>query len=162
MKGSNETESYAIHRRVFLGRLAETLSELIASQSSELFQREGIAIPVKSVSLITVVDRYGPLSAADISSHLDRSHQLVSQKLPKLLKLGLIAHESDPDDARRKLYRLTPEGRDQLARFETKRESLEQVYLKMADELGDANALLTRWIEALKEETLATRVSAQR
>ena len=86
--------------RTFLGRLSEQLSELIEQQSAEVFKRAGIIIPVKSSSLMGAIGTLGPISVADLVRALDRSHQLIQQKMPKLLALGLVSRRPDPADQR--------------------------------------------------------------
>ena len=101
--------------RTFLGRLSEQLSELIEQQSAEVFKRAGIVIPVKSSSLMEAIATLGPVSVAGLVRALDRSHQLIQQKMPKLIALGLVNRRPDPDDQRVILIELTDRGREQLA-----------------------------------------------
>ena len=77
--------------RTFLGRLSEQLSELIEQQSAEVFKRAGLVIPVKSSSLMGAIALLGPVSVADLGRALDRSHQLIQQKIPKLATLRISA-----------------------------------------------------------------------
>jgi DNA-binding MarR family transcriptional regulator len=108
----------AIDEIVFLGRAVERLSVLIAEQSKAVFDNQDIVIPVRSCSLMTVLSALGTASAADLARELGHSHQLVMQKIPKLLKLGLIRDGNDENDARRRVFRLTDEGISQLEKFE--------------------------------------------
>ena len=101
--------------RTFLGRLSEQLSELIEQQSAEVFKRAGIVIPVKSSSLLGAIATLGPVSVADLVRALDRSHQLIQQKIPKLLALDLVSRRPDPNDLRINLIEITDRGREQLA-----------------------------------------------
>ena len=98
----------------FLGRLSEALSQRIEEQTRPLFDDAGITIPVRSCSLLTALDAAGEASAAELARALGQSHQLVVQKCPALLRLGVITQHADPADARRKILRLTDAGRDFL------------------------------------------------
>ena len=85
----------------FLGRLSEALSQRIEEQTRPLFGEAGIIVPVRSCSLLTALRTAGEASAADLARALGQSHQLVVQKCPALLRLGLITQHADPSDAGR-------------------------------------------------------------
>ena len=119
--------------RTFLGRLSEQLSELIEQQSAEVFQRAGIVIPVKSSSLLGAIATLGPVSVAGLVRALDRSHQLIQQKMPKLVTLGLVSRRPDPDDQRVILIEITDSGREQLALLDGLDPEFERAYAEMDD-----------------------------
>ena len=144
--------------RHFLGRLSEELSELIAMQCAEAFDEEGLVIPVKSCSLMIAVEAREPASAKQLADALDRSHQLVSQKLPKLLKLDLLECEQDPQDSRQKLYRLTEFGREQIALFHALQTRLELAYERLHKEAGDVTGLLRSTLAALRDKPISERL----
>lgn len=162
MRSSTETaQAYqnTFADRHFLGRLCEDLSDLIAAQSTDLLEREGISIPSKSCSLMIAIAQCQPASAKALSVALDRSHQLVSQKLPKLVKLNLIECEVNEADQREKLYKLTREGREQIERFQLLQGRLEQCYKDLFDEVGEVSKTVGDAINALKERPLIDRVA---
>jgi DNA-binding MarR family transcriptional regulator len=148
----------AIDDIVFLGRAVERLSMLIAEQSKAVFDAMGIVIPVRSCSLMTVIARLGTASASDLARELGHSHQLVMQKIPKLVSLRLIEHRDDEDDARRRLFYLTEEGFRQLALFEQGSVHLRAAYQGLFAEVGDAKALVERTIDALNARPLDRRL----
>jgi len=143
---------------VFLGRTVERLSILIAEQSKEVFDDNGIVIPVRSCSLMIVISKLGTASAADIARELGRSHQLVMQKIPKLVKLGLIIQYPDEQDARRKLFKVTDLGAKQLMRFEQCRDRLRAAYEGLFAEVGDLKKMVEQTAEALNRKPLDRRV----
>jgi DNA-binding MarR family transcriptional regulator len=143
---------------VFLGRAVERLSILIAEQSQTVFDTMGIVIPVRSCSLMTVLATLGAASASDLARELGHSHQLVMQKIPKLSRLGLIEHHSDDDDARRKIYRLTDEGKRQLTKFEQCTLLIGEAYAGLFAEVGDVRQLVDRTVSALNERPLGKRI----
>jgi len=146
--------------RHFLGRLSEELSDLIAQQSSELLLASGIVIPPKSCSLMVAIDHHGPCSVRVLANALERSHQLVSQKLPKLVDLGLIESSDNPHDRRERQYALTENGQQQMARFHALQPRLERVYGELFEEIGDVAKLLNAAIGALHQSSLADRSEA--
>ncbi|WP_329621906.1 MarR family winged helix-turn-helix transcriptional regulator [Streptomyces sp. NBC_01255] len=58
----------------------------------------------------------GGATASDIGRRLGVSKQAAGKTVDRLLALGYAERADDPADARRKLVRLTPRGRDALAR----------------------------------------------
>jgi DNA-binding MarR family transcriptional regulator len=143
---------------VFLGRTVERLSTLIETQSEVIFREHGVVIPVKSCSLMTQLDRLEQATAADLARALDVSHQLVLQKLPKLVKLRLIVATQDPEDARKKSFSLTAAGNKQLEIFLECRALIEQAYSGLFDELGDLFSLTNTFIGELEARPLSSRI----
>lgn len=141
----------------FLGRLAEALSTRIEEQTRELFDDAGIVIPVKSCSLLTALRQAGEASAAELARKLGQSHQLVVQKCPALLRLGLITQHPDPVDARRKLFRLTDKGAAQMAMLDTYTAGISAVYERLFEETGDTHAVLLKTLKALEDRPLRER-----
>ena len=138
----------------FLGRLSEALSATIEEQTRVLFDDVGIVVPVRSCSLLTALGQAGEASAAELAQILGQSHQLVLQKCPALVRLGLVTQHPDPTDARRKLLRLTDEGRAQLAMVKTYSEDITGVYERLFEETGDVHAMILKTLRALKEQPL--------
>lgn len=149
----------AIDDIVFLGRTVERLSILIAEQSKAAFDDMGIVVPVRSCSLMIVLANLGTASASDLAKELGHSHQLVMQKIPKLLSLGLIQHRIDDEDARRRIFRLTDEGVKQLAKFEQCGMLLRAAYERLFAEVGDVKNLIDRTASALKATPLVKRIN---
>lgn len=143
----------------FLGRLSEMLSMRIEEQTRELFDALGIVVPVRSCSFLTALGQVGEASAAQLARMLGHSHQLVVQKVPALLRLGLITARADPADARRKLFRLTDKGRAQLASVDAYSIGISEVYRKLFDEVGDTRRIIVDTLAALEERPLSQRAA---
>lgn len=148
----------AIDDVVFLGRAVERLSVLIAEQSKMVFDRMGVVIPVRSCSLITVLAKLGTASASDLARELGHSHQLVMQKIPKLVSLGLIEHRNDHNDARRRVFHLTDEGVAQLEKFEQSTALIRTAYVGLFAEVGDVKQFVDRTADALNQRPLDKRM----
>ena len=144
--------------RTFLGRLSEQLSELVEQQSAEVFKRVGIVIPVKSSSLLGAIATLGPVSVADLVRALDRSHQLIQQKIPKLLALDLVSRRPDPNDLRINLIEITDRGREQLALLDGLTPEFERAYAEMEQEAGPVFDTVARAIRSLKARSLNDRI----
>lgn len=142
----------------FLGRLSEALSHRIEEQTRAVFDAAGIVVPVRSASLLTALGAAGEASAADLARTLGQSHQLVVQKLPALARLGLIAERSDPGDARRRLFRPTDEGRQQLAALKACRTRIAHAYRRLSDDAGDVHGTIVAALAALDARPLSERL----
>jgi len=141
----------------FLGRLSEALSQRIEEQTRPLFDDMGITVPVRSCSLLAALEAAGEATAAELARALGQSHQLVIQKCPALLRLGVITQHADPADARRKIFRLTAEGRRQQDRIEAYSVRISEVYRDLFDEVGDVHSAILKALNALAYKPLAER-----
>lgn len=144
--------------RTFLGRLSEQLSDLIEQQSAEVFRRAGIVIPVKSSSLLGAIATLGPVSVAELVRALDRSHQLIQQKIPKLLTLELVSRRPNPDDQRVILIEITDKGREQLALLDGLAPAFDRAYAEMEEDAGPVFDGINRAIGALESRPLIDRI----
>lgn len=141
----------------FLGRLSEALSMRIEEQTRPLFDDAGITVPVRSCSLLTALGEAGEASAAELARALGQSHQLVVQKCPALLRLGLITQHADPTDARRKIFRMTDAGRDQLRRIDAYSVRISGIYRTLFEEVGDVHGAILKTLAALADKPLSER-----
>ena len=144
--------------RTFLGRLSEQLSELIEQQSAEVFKRAGLVIPVKSSSLMYAIAMLGPVSIADLVRALGRSHQLIQQKIPKLVTLGLVTRQPDPEDQRVNLIAITERGCEQLALLDSLDGEFERAYAEMERDAGPVFDGIKRAIQSLQTRPLLERM----
>jgi DNA-binding MarR family transcriptional regulator len=144
--------------RTFLGRLSEQLSDLIEQQSAEVFKRAGLVLPVKSASLLSAIATRGPVSVSDLVRALNRSHQLIQQKMPKLVTLDLVTRRPDPDDQRAILVEITDKGREQLALLDRLAPEFERAYAEIEEDAGPVFDAIDRAIQALKARPLIERI----
>ena len=114
---------------------------------------------MRSCSLLTALRQAGEASAAELARTLGQSHQLVIQKCPALLRLGLMTQHPDPADARRKLFRLTEMGQAQMALQDRYSDEISDVYRRLFEETGDAHAMILKTLRALKERPLRERTA---
>ena len=143
----------------FFGRSLETFQEILLVQAGAVFERAGITVPVRSCSLLLAIREQGNASASDLSRQLNYSHQLVLQKIPKLKKLGLISIKNDPEDKRRRIYKLTDAGKNQVERLEELMPAFSAAYEKLFKEVGDLQQVLSDASTALQKKPLEQRVN---
>ncbi|MFC3195412.1 MarR family winged helix-turn-helix transcriptional regulator [Marinicella sediminis] len=143
-------------QRSFVGKYADDLGQLISQQIKPVYKAMGIQVPVKSCSLVHVLGYLHQASLVDLAKCLNQSHQLIKQKIPRLLELKIITHSKDPHDKRRTLYQLTDLGRQQAGIL--KQNPMEQIYQQLSEEVGaDIQSVLMAAIEQLQQKDLYTR-----
>ena len=146
--------------RSFIGKHADDLGNLISEQIKPIYQSLGIIVPVKSCSIVHALFATEQAALSDLSKTLNQSHQLIKQKLPRLLKLELIVMHKDADDKRRLLYSLTDLGIKQAKLLNEN--SLEKVYANLSREIDtDLYQVLVAAIDGLKKTDLLTRFKEQ-
>ena len=147
-----------INGKALLGKRAEDLSNLIEEQSQPIFDSLGIIVPIKSCSTLLSLFELQQASVTDLARQLDQSHQLVKQKLPKLLKLGVIQQSPDKEDKRRTLYSLTPKGEAQSQKIKEYLKQSEKLVDSISKDIGvDIFDAIDNAIKAMKERTSLDR-----
>ncbi|MEM7431654.1 MAG: MarR family transcriptional regulator [Pseudomonadota bacterium] len=134
------------------------MSDLIAEQTAALFKREKIHIPVKSCSLMETLAVLESASASDLASAMGRSHQIIMQKLPKLIELDLIKRQADPDDRRRFLHQLTKTGKEEVARLQKLNPKIAKAYRELEREEGPVHSQILAAIRSLEMHDLLNRI----
>lgn len=158
IKRGVKTGNIDINSALFLGRRVEQLSLLIEEQVVPVFKELGIIVPVRSCSLLTALADLEVASAADLAKYLGQSHQLVLQKIPALTRLNLLRRQVDPADKRRKVFRLTTAGMNQIQRIGQYSAFFESAYEELNAELGiDLFQIISRAIATLEERGLLER-----
>lgn len=144
--------------KALLGKRAEDLSNLIEQQTQPIFDSLGIIVPIKSCSTLLTLSELGQASLADIARQLQQSHQLVKQKLPKLIKLDLIQQTADPEDKRRTLYSLTPQGKSQTQKIRDYLKQSETLVDSISKDIGvDLFDAIDKAIESMQNKSLWER-----
>lgn len=145
----------------FIANQIERLADMIVAQGNDMLEAAGIQFPSRAVSTVLFVGENEPASTADIARALGQPHQLATQRVDLLVQLGILERISDPDDARRKLLRLTPEGREQFRVLTDRLDKAGQAFVAMFAEIGcDLPAATQRAAAALRETPLITRMKA--
>jgi DNA-binding MarR family transcriptional regulator len=142
--------------RSFIGKQADDLGQLIKAQIQPILEMQGITVPVKSCSIIHYLYTSENNSLADLAKKLNQSHQLVKQKLPRLIDLGLVQVKQDDNDKRRSIYQLTTQGIAQAQLLE--QNSMLAIYDNLSQEIGaNLYQVLNDAIDGLKRKDLLTR-----
>ena len=160
MSDTNFVDSHRLSA-AFIANQLERLADLIVLQGNEMLDASGIEFPSRTVSSVLFVGENEPASTADIARALGQPHQLATQRVDLLIQLGIFERISDPDDARRKLLRLTPKGREQFQILSDQLEKAGQAFSALFAEIGcDFPAATQRVAAALKTTPLVSRMKA--
>ncbi len=158
---TDEQRAVGVDDNTFLGRLLDQLSAVVEDQTAAVFEQAGVIIPVRSCSMMVTLDLRTDASTADLADALGITHQLATQKLGKLMKLGLVRRQPDPADARRKRVVLTDLGRAQLDRLHGTTPLFERAYAGLFAEIGDLAQTLRSARAALHHRSIAERGAAE-
>ena len=88
-----------------LSLLSNTVSNTIAREYRDLF---GLSIPEWRV--MAVLGRFGPLTASEACERTAMDKVTVSRAVARLIEQRLVKRETDPNDRRRSILKLTPRG----------------------------------------------------
>lgn len=105
-----------------------------------------------SRAVLQHLSQTGPLTVGDIALHLDRAQSVVSEIVTQLESKGVLERERDPQDRRRTLVWLSPEGFDVLRadRDVLSVATLAESFAQLSP--GDRAALLTILTQLIRTE----------
>lgn len=147
-------------RDAYLGKHAYSLVMQTSAQMEDVYEARGLTIPLRVSSVLHFLAANEGAAMADIAASLDLPHQLVAQRVAKLLDSGLVERRRATDDARRVELYLTEAGRDQAARLVECMRDTADVYRDLFAEI-DCHLVetLLKAASALEAKPLAVRFS---
>ena len=104
--------------------------------------RRGAVARAARVAALQHLALAGPVSVGELCGHLDRTQSVVSDIVAHLEEDGLVSRQNDPADRRRRLFWLSPSGRELLTRDRDvlSVELLERAFAELPD--GERRAVL--------------------
>jgi DNA-binding MarR family transcriptional regulator len=78
---------------------------------------ERLVTPAESAALRAVADA-GPVTFKGLAEHLELDQTTISRTANRLLEVGLVARETDPDDRRKAWLSITADGDEMLHRLQ--------------------------------------------
>ena len=129
-----------------------------SAQVADIYTQRGIDIPVELSSTLHSLSYRDGASLTEIAAVLDQPHQLVAQRVKKLIAQGLVVRRRDPDDKRRFELTLTENGAEQARKLRQCMRDMARVYSELYVEIGcDLPAKLVAAMEAISTRSLADR-----
>lgn len=142
-----------------IGARLRRLSERVDGEARRLHANAGLKFEQRWLGVLDLLSGHGPMAVGELALSLGISHPSVSQTRQSLAKAGLIAWESDGEDGRRRLLRLTGEGERLVRRLRPLWLALDSAAIELESEAGGVLAALERLEAALGRRSLYDRVS---
>ncbi|WP_271078835.1 MarR family transcriptional regulator [Aurantiacibacter sp. MUD61] len=120
----------------YLGKRLQDLLTVTEGQMKSVYAAHGLVIPVEGSSTLHILAPGTWMSLTEIARDLGQSHQLIAQRIDKLLKLKLVTKRDDPEDGRRSEYGLTPAGQEQWQRLDQLMLATTKVNQQLFEEIG--------------------------
>src|SRR3569623_1356447 len=108
-----------------LGGRQRRRSERLDGESRQLHAAQGVAFEQRWLGVLDLLSEE-PMSVRDLAARLGISHPSVSETRRSLESKGLLAHQADPADGRRRVLALTDEGKALVARLRPLWEALDE------------------------------------
>ncbi len=147
----------------FLGNVLVRLLDVIEVQGDELYRDVGLSFPPRASSTILLICESDGVTTADIARELHQPHQLATQRVEALIKLGLLKRKTDPEDARRKNLVLTRKGKKEAALLRVTLLEAKQMFEGLYKEIGvNLSDLAFRAMSGLTETSMSARIVGAR
>lgn len=157
MKSGRFLKTEALEK-AYLGKRVHDFLATISEQVDAIYKQRGIHIPVTASSTLQYIAGQKGVSLADIARALEVTHQITTQRVHKLEKIGLVEKRADMNDRRRFEWHLTPLGHDQAKLLESCMADAALVYQGLYDQLNlDLADALQEARNAILEHTLNDR-----
>jgi len=114
-----------------LGSRLKRLSELFLSEINKAYRAEGIVFETTWFPVFYLLSENQTLSIQELCEHIEVTHPAASQLVTNLKSKGFVLTTTSPDDARKQLVKLSPEGKKLLKKilpvWDAIRETMEEV-----------------------------------
>lgn len=94
-----------------LGSRFRRLGERLQAETQHILSEYDPQVPVALHPLLNLLDRRGPQTIGQISAGLGLAQPGITRSVAALVRTGLVAVVTSPNDGRLRLAELTPEGR---------------------------------------------------
>lgn len=137
------------------------LSDKISEETGPLLEERGIELAPRTVSVALSLSAHPGATTTDLADWLGLSHQLVSQRLAKLIASGLAEHEVSPADRRRRQHLLTAKGEEEVEKMKPFLADVQRIFDELFGQIQvDLLAAARKAIHALEDRTITQRFRA--
>ena len=145
-----------------LGARLRRLSERIDREVAQFYTQQGVAFEQRWYGTLNLLDRFESLTVGELSGALGISHVSVSQARDSLHRAGLVETAADPEDARRKMLRLSKKGRALVDRLRPTWAALSAAAEALDREAGGVVEALDRLERLLDARSIGDRAKRYR
>lgn len=137
--------------RLGLGSRMKRFSDHMISEVNAIYKEAGIDFEASCFPLLTLLERYGPMSLREAEVKMKTSHSYVSQKAKYLKEEGLLEILSSERDARTKNMSLTEKGIDLINKVRPYWKAMDITFAKL---LGDDERIIFQALSKLEEKLI--------
>ncbi len=98
----------------YMSHFCRRLADLINEQGSEVLTDMNLDTPSTAISTVLFLDKNKLATVASLADELGVSHQMATQRINALEKLGLVTRQSSEQDKRAKFVTLTEKGQAEV------------------------------------------------
>lgn len=114
------TDILAEHGILFLGSRLKRLADRMQADATEVLERLELGVQPSQVTLLTALDRFGPLTVTEMVKALGTSQPAVTRLAAGLVEAGLVSADRSAQDQRQKTIDFTTKGREVMERIRTR------------------------------------------
>ncbi len=141
------------------GLKAKRLADLIGQQGRDAYDALGIKVDAKLNSMVLGLMELEAATSTELAKRTGLSRQLVESRIRQLENAGQVTSDVDPEDARRRLYRLSKHHAQSFAAVMEVMTDFEDVYEALWEEIGvDVSDAISRMERALERSSLTERL----
>ncbi|WP_265587707.1 MarR family winged helix-turn-helix transcriptional regulator [Sphingomicrobium arenosum] len=145
-----------------LGGRLRRLSERIDREADAIYRDLGVTFSQRWFGIVNQLRLLGQATVGDIAARLGITHASVSETRRALERAGLIEGVADPEDARRRLLRLTAEGEAVVRRLAPTWEADQRATAALVAEVPGLMAAIDALEDALDRQSLQGRAAEER
>jgi len=162
--GLNMNEKYFEQlSSAYLAHFCRRLSDLIIEQGSEILREMKLVTPATAMSTVFFLKKNDKVTVAMLADALGVSHQMATQRINALEKIGIVKRVSSDEDKRAKAVILTKHGKSEVRKLEPFAKQMTDVLEEFEAELGSQLTKLIRQAElALLDKPLKLRLNQKR
>lgn len=145
-----------------LGSRLKRLSELFLSEINKSYRAQGIVFETTWFPVFYLLSTHKTLSIQELCEQIEVSHPAASQLITNLKSKGLVATTTSPEDARKQLVKLTPEGKKLLKKILPVWDAIRETMEEVAAENAETEAILdtiTTLEKTFKSVNIVERIS---
>lgn len=132
----NDTDFITTLGLGFLAHRLRRITEQFLDDYGAWLPDVGVDVPPRSLSLLLLLHRNESLGVMEVAARLRLSHPLIIRLVRDLEGEGFVQTTEDPEDARRRVIRLTARGERQVTAIKKATTVMAAAYRELSDEIG--------------------------